>query len=285
MLSGVTTETDYNVRLNDRISLRYKRTGSGEPLVLMHTIRTQLDYFDKIVPILARHFTVYAVDLPGHGYSSIDTHAAYDEPYFRAAIVSFIEKLDLADVTLVGESIGGVLALTVASELPNRVKAVVASNPYDYDRRYADGVRRGNVFANIAIGSYAMPIFGAINAALENKLFLGWVLRGGLYDKRNLPRDLLVEFTRVGRRRGFRYVERKTFAGWRSWNKARALYKDVKAPVTFVNGDHDWSKPAERDVNLAEMPNAKLKLLDRAGHFASLDAPDALAAAVLDFAG
>ncbi len=284
MLSGVTTETDYNVRLNDRISLRYKRTGSGEPLVLMHTIRTQLDYFDKIVPILARHFTVYAVDLPGHGYSSIDTHAAYDEPYFRAAIVSFIEKLDLADVTLVGESIGGVLALTVASELPNRVKAVVASNPYDYDRRYADGVRRGNVFANIAIGSYAMPIFGAINAALENKLFLGWVLRGGLYDKRNLPRDLLVELNRVGRRRGFRYVERKTFAGWRSWKKARALYKDVKAPVTFVYGDHDWSKQAERDVNLAEMPNAKLKLLDRAGHFASLDAPDALAAAVLDFA-
>ncbi len=145
-------------------------------------------------------------------------------------------------------------------------------------------MRRGNVFANIAIGSYAIPIFGAINAALENKLFLGWVLRGGLYDKRNLPRDLLVELNRVGRRRGFRYVERKTFAGWRSWKKARALYKDVKAPVTFVYGDHDWSKPAERDVNLAEMPNAKLKLLDRAGHFASLDAPDALAAAVLDFA-
>ncbi len=284
MEDRMTTETIRDVRLNDRMSLRYKQVGSGEPLVLVHTIRTQLDYFDKIVPILARHFTVYAVDLTGHGYSSIDTHAAYDEPYFRAAIVSFIEKLDLADVTLVGESIGGVLALTVASELPNRVKAVVASNPYDYDRRYADGVRRGNVFANIAIGSYAMPIFGAINAALENKLFLGWVLRGGLYDKRNLPRDLLVEFNRVGRRRGFRYVERKTFAGWRSWKKARALYKDVKAPVTFVYGDHDWSKPAERDVNLAEMPNAKLKLLDRAGHFASLDAPDALAAAVLDFA-
>lgn len=285
MSDRVTTETVHNVRLNDRVSLRYKQAGSGEPLVLLHTIRTQADYFDKIVPILARHFTVYAVDLPGHGYSSIDTHAAYDEPYFRAAIVSFIEKLDLRDVTLVGESIGGVLALTVASELPDRVKAVVASNPYDYDRRYADGVRRGNVFANIAIGSYAIPIFGAINAALENKLFLGWVLRGGLYDKRNLPRDLLVEFDRVGRRRGFRYVERKTFAGWRSWNKARALYKNVKAPVTFVYGDHDWSKPAERDVNLAEIPNAKLKLLDRAGHFASLDAPDALAAAVLNFAG
>ena len=277
MLDPVTTETVRDARLNDRMSLRYKQAGSGEPLVLLHTIRTQLDYFDKIVPILARDFTVYAVDLPGHGYSSIDTHAAYDEPYFRAAIVSFIEKLDLRDVTLVGESIGGVLALTVASELPDRVKAVVASNPYDYDRRYADGVRRGNVFANIAIGSYATPIFGAINAALENKLFLGWVLRGGLYDKRKMPRDLLAEFDRVGRRRGYRYVERKTFSGWRSWSNAHALYKNVKAPVTFIYGDQDWSRPQERARNSAELPKARMTTLPQTGHFAVLERPRRIA--------
>lgn len=222
MLARSTTETVHDVRISDRMSLRYKKAGSGNPLVLMHTIRTQLEYFDKIVPILAQHFTVYAIDLAGHGYSSIDTHAAYDEPYFRAAVVSFIEKLDLRDVTLFGESIGAVLALTVASTLPDRVEAVVASNPYDYDRRYGDGVRRGNMFANIVIGSYAVPFFGAVNAALENNLFLSWVLSGGFYDKRNLPRDLLSEFDRVGRRRGYRYVERKTFAGWRSWSAARA---------------------------------------------------------------
>ena len=277
MLDRVTTETIRDARLNDRMSLRYKQVGSGEPLVLLHTIRTQLDYFDKIVPILAQNFTVYAVDLPGHGYSSIDTHAAYDEPYFRAAVVSFIEMLDLRDVTLVGESIGGVLALTVASALPDRVKAVVASNPYDYDRRYGDGVRRGNVFANIAIGSYAIPIFGAINAALENRLFLGWVLSGGFYDKRNLPRDLLVELDRVGRRRGYRTVERKTFAGWRSWSKARALYKDVKVPVTFVYGDQDWSKPEERSRNSAQLPEAHMTTLQQTGHFATLERPHEIA--------
>jgi pimeloyl-ACP methyl ester carboxylesterase len=243
----------------------------------MHTIRTQLEYFDKIVPILAQHFTVHTVDLPGHGYASIDTHAAYDEPYFRAAIVSFIEKLDLRDVTLVGESIGAVLALTVASTLPDRVKGVVASNPYDYDRRYGDGVRRGNLFANIAIGSYAVPLFGAVNAALENRLFLRWVLSGGFYDKRNLPRDLLSEFDRVGRRRGYRYVERKTFAGWRSWSGARAHYKDIKAPVTLIYGDHDWSTPEDRRRNAVDLPKARLLTLQQTGHFATLERPRQIA--------
>lgn len=277
MLARSTTETVHDVRISDRMSLRYKKAGSGNPLVLMHTIRTQLEYFDKIVPILAQHFTVYAIDLAGHGYSSIDTHAAYDEPYFRAAIVSFIEKLDLRDVTLFGESIGAVLALTVASTLPDRVEAVVASNPYDYDRRYGDGVRRGNMFANIVIGSYAVPFFGAVNAALENNLFLSWVLSGGFYDKRNLPRDLLSEFDRVGRRRGYRYVERKTFAGWRSWSAARAHYKDLKVPVTFIYGDHDWSTPEERRRNADELPKARLITLQQTGHFATLERPRRIA--------
>ena len=277
MLDRTATDTVHDVRISDRMSLRYKKAGSGAPLVLMHTIRTQLEYFDRIVPILAQHFTVYAIDLAGHGYSSVDTHAAYDEPYFRAAVVSFIEKLDLRDVTLVGESIGAVLALTVASTLPDRVKAVVASNPYDYDRRYGDGVRRGNLFANIVIGSYAVPLFGAVNAALENKLFLRWVLSGGFYDKRNLPRDLLSEFDRVGRRRGYRYVERKTFAGWRSWSGARAHYKDIKAPVTLIYGDHDWSTPEERRRNAVDLPKARLITLQQTGHFASLERPRQIA--------
>jgi pimeloyl-ACP methyl ester carboxylesterase len=277
MLDRTTTETVHDARISDRMSLRYKKAGSGKPLVLMHTIRTQLEYFDKIVPFLAQHFTVYTVDLPGHGYASIDTHAAYDEPYFRAAIASFIEKLDLRDVTLVGESIGAVLALTVASTLPDRVKGVVASNPYDYDRRYGDGVRRGNLFANIAIGSYAVPLFGAVNAALENKLFLRWVLSGGFYDKGNLPRDLLSEFDRAGRRRGYRYVERKTFAGWRSWSGARAHYKDIKAPVTLIYGDHDWSTPEDRRRNAVDLPKARLLTLQQTGHFATLERPRQIA--------
>ena len=51
--------------------LRYIKTGKGPILVLLHTLRTQLDLFEKLVPELAKHFTVYALDYPGHGYSDI----------------------------------------------------------------------------------------------------------------------------------------------------------------------------------------------------------------------
>ena len=282
MLQRVNTNGIHTIEVADGQLLRYSQTGSGEPLVLLHTIRTQLEYFREIIPILAQQYTVYAVDLPGHGYSSIDTRAIYDEPYFRAAVTSFIERLDIQDATIAGESIGGALALTVAGALPERVKAVISINPYDYDRHYGDGVRRGNLFANVILGTYQFRLLGAVNASLENRLFLGWVLKGGLYKKRNFPRDLLAEFDRVGRQRGYRTVERKTFAGWRSWSEARALYSAVKSPVTLIYGDHDWSAPGERQRNSVELRGVRNVTLDQTGHFASLERPSEIADIILE---
>src|SRR6266436_5509392 len=53
------------------IKVRYIKTGSGPNVVLLHTLRTQLDIFQKIIPALAKQFTVYAYDYPGHGWSDI----------------------------------------------------------------------------------------------------------------------------------------------------------------------------------------------------------------------
>lgn len=269
------------LKINENRSLRYLKTGNGDPLVLMHTIRTQLDYFENVIPQLAKHYTVYAIDLPGHGYSSIDTNANYDEPYFRSAVIAFIEKLDLKEVTLVGESIGGVLALTVASQLPNRIKEVVSSNPYDYDKKYGDGVRRGNFLANFVISQFAIPYVGAVVAAMENILFLGIILKGGLKNKRWMPLELLKEFDRVGRRKGYRHVERSTFAGWQSWAKAKSLYSGVKAPVKLIYGQHDWSTVAERENTAKQLGGISISTIANTGHFAFVDNPDKITAILL----
>lgn len=278
-LSKIGHVTDLKID-GDR-SIRYLKAGNGAPLILLHTIRTQLDYFETVIPELAKHFTVFAIDLPGHGYSSIDTKANYDEPYFRSAVIAFIEKLDLKEVTLVGESIGGVLALTVASQLPNRIKEVVSSNPYDYDKKYGDGVRRGNFLANFVISQFAIPYVGAVVAAMENIIFLGIILKGGLRNKRWMPANLLKEFDRVGRRKGYRHVERSTFAGWQTWSTARSLYAKVKAPIKLIYGQYDWSTTLERQRTSKECGGAKSFTVANTGHFAFIDNPEKMTKIVL----
>ncbi len=269
------------LQIDGNRSIRYLKTGAGPPLILLHTIRTQLDYFSGVIPQLAEHFTVYAMDLPGHGYASIDTQANYDEPYFRSAVMAFIEKLDLKEVTLVGESIGAVLALTVASQLPSRIKQVVSSNPYDYDKKYGDGVRRGHFLANFVIGQFAIPYVGAMVAAMENLLFLGIIMKGGLRNKAWMPAKLLKEFDRVGRRKGYRHVERSTFAGWQSWRNAQSLYAAVKAPVKLVYAEFDWSTLAERQSTANALGGIHALSLANTGHFAFVDNPQKMLEIVL----
>jgi pimeloyl-ACP methyl ester carboxylesterase len=269
------------LQISNALGLRYEKTGDGPPLVLMHTIRTQLEYFRSLAPVLAKAYTVYAIDLPGHGHSPIDPLARFDEPYFRQGVIGFIEKLDLTGVTLAGESIGGALALTVAAAIPQRVKRVFAINPYDYETRYGDGIRRGNWFANFIIGSLQIPILGAFNASLENKTVLGKIMAGGYHDPRKLPSDLLTEFDQVAHRTGYKRAARKVLAGWRSWSKAREQYRAISAPVTLIYGDSDWSRPDERERTRALLPDARVVTLKDTGHFSAVENPTELARIIL----
>lgn len=269
------------VKVSDNLSLRYVKLGKGAPLVLLHTIRTQLEYFRDLAPLLAEKFTVYAVDLPGHGHSPIDPAAAFDESYMRRGIVGFLETLDLRDVTMVGESIGAVVSLTVAAEVPDRVRAVYALNTYDYETRFGDGIRRGTWFANLIIGGLQVPVFGPIGAALENRFVLRIIMGGGYADPGKLPADLLTEFDTVARRPHYKHVARKVLQQWRSWSNARERYAGVKAPVTLIYGDKDWSLIPERERTRAALKDARMVTLPDTGHFSAVENPQGVANIIL----
>src|SRR6266511_5281262 len=99
-------EIEY-AKLPDGTRLRYLKAGSGPTaLIVLHTVRTQLDHFQLVIPKILHAFTVYALDLPGMGWSDITPGASYPEPALRRAIVEFVTTLDINDVTLAGESMG-----------------------------------------------------------------------------------------------------------------------------------------------------------------------------------
>src|SRR5205085_669818 len=169
----------------------------------------------------------------------------------------------------------------VAATLADRVIRVFAINPYDYETRYGDGIRRGNWLANIIMGSLQIPVFGAINASLENKMILRRIMGGGYHDPRKLPPDLLDAFDEAAHRPGYKAAARKLLAGWRSWGAARGRYKDVSAPVTLIYGDSDWSRPGERERTRSLLPGSRMITLNNTGHFASLENPTELGRIIL----
>ena len=257
----------------DGSRLRYYTAGTGPPLVLMHTVRTQLDYFQRVIPLLWDHYTVYALDLPGMGWSDIVPGAKYEEPELRAAVVEFANGLNLRGVTLAGESLGAALALSASIDLKGRVNRVVAFNTYDYP----DGLERGNWLARFIITSVRLPGLGPVFANLEPRPIMRAVLHGGFVDKTKLPEDFLLELLRSGRRKGYSKVARAIYLSLKGFNRARHRYPEVSVPVTLVYGDRDWSRCGERDQVARSLADVQRITLPRTGHFSSLERPDDVA--------
>jgi len=259
---------------NDREgTLRYLKAGTGAPVVLLHTVRTQAEHFRSLIPLISDQYTVYALDLPGMGYSEIVPGASYDEPAMRAGVKRFLTELGLHDVTLVGESLGAVLALTVAADLPERVRRVVAVNAYDY----RDGIARSSALARVVIGGIIAPGVGPVIAQQEPRPILRRILQGGVGDKTTFREDYLDELLQVGRRPGYPTVARALYRNMPSLIAARSRYPQVKAPIHLVYGENDWSRPSDREANKKLLPTADFTQVPGADHFIALERPEIVA--------
>ena len=262
--------------------LRYIKSGKGPALVLLHTLRTQLDLFEKAVPELSKHFTVYALDYPGHGYSDIPA-ARYDAAFFTEAVEGFLDRLDLRDVTLAGVSIGGSIALIIAARRNPRVARVIAINPYDYAK--GRGMARSSLFGWIVTYASLIPFIGETVMRLRNFLIMRAVLQGGVADANSIPPALLKEMYLVGNRPGHYRAFLSLLRNSESWETATKDYGRIDIPVLLIWGDKDWARPSEREHDRELIQGVQMTTLEPGGHFLALDRPQELSKAIIRFAG
>ena len=260
--------------------LRYIKTGSGPVIVLLHTLRTQLDIWQKVIPKLAENHTVYAVDHIGHGFSDIPDSEYKPELFFNA-VSGFLESLNIEGVTIVGESIGGSLGLMLAARHNPRVTQVVAVDPYEYD--LGRGVYRSSLFARLLFSISTIPILGSTFWRLRSFPIFKNIIQGGVKNNKNIPKGLLCEMNRVGNRQGHYQAFMNLVKYFPQWEYVRNDYDNITIPVLLLYGEHDWSTMQERQEVYALIPNAKIKVLLGSGHFASLDASKDVADEVINF--
>ena len=261
--------------------LRYVRTGQGPTVVLLHTLRTQLDLFEKVVPGLAKHFTVYALDYPGHGYSDIP-QVRYDAEFFARSVEGFLDVLDLREATLCGVSIGATIALIMAGRHNARVARVVAVNPYDYAS--GRGMARSSLPGWLITATSEIPVLGETVMRLRNFIIMRAVLQGGVADPRCIPPELLKEMYEVGNRRGHYRAFISLLRNAGSWEAATAIYRNIKVPVCLVWGDKDWARAGERQHDRSLLANVQTATIENGGHFLPLDRPRELQEVIVRFA-
>jgi 3-oxoadipate enol-lactonase len=117
-----------DVRLPDgtRIACYSGGDPSKPPLVLLHALGENATSWDAVAERLAPHFSLLTLDLRGHGVS--DWPGTYSHELIRDDVVGVLDALGLRDVVLVGHSLGGVVALLVAMQRPDRVARLVVED-------------------------------------------------------------------------------------------------------------------------------------------------------------
>jgi pimeloyl-ACP methyl ester carboxylesterase len=105
------------------------QAGAGPALVAIHGLGGTKGSFLPTVTALSARFRVIAVDLPGFGDSEKPLGASYDASFFARALIGLLDALELDSAHLIGNSLGGRVALEVALRYPARVERLALLCP------------------------------------------------------------------------------------------------------------------------------------------------------------
>ena len=127
----------------DEVRLFYSDDGDGEtPLLLVHGLGVDSHDWIFNIPALSASHRVVAVDLRGHGYSTVPASGYAVEDYVTD-LVRLLDHLGIDQVVAVGHSLGGTIVAHLAVEHPDRVLGVVEVDPaYGYDSAWPAGFQQ-----------------------------------------------------------------------------------------------------------------------------------------------
>ncbi len=247
--------------------------GEGPAMLLLHGLGATKSSFFDTAAALSRRYTVHAIDLPGFGGSSKPATAPYGTPYAARAVIGTMDALGIERAHLVGNSMGGRVAIEVGLERPDRVGGIALLSPaVAFVRRDWQWLVR-----------FARPELGMLPHSLGRERIeqTFWTL----FADRDLVdpsvADIVAdEFERIYRSRGARLA----FIA-----SARAIYLEppfgrngfyprlstLQPPALFVWASHDRLIP-ERFRHHVErwLPSAEQVVLEGCGHVPQVEVPE-----------
>ena len=124
---------DRRLRFDSFVTRRGKistlSAGEGDPVVCVHGLGGTKASFLPTVAALAHRHRVLALDLPGFGDSDKPLTAAYDAPYFADSVIALLDELGIERAHLIGNSMGGRVAIELGLLHPERVEKVALLSP------------------------------------------------------------------------------------------------------------------------------------------------------------
>ncbi|NOZ04697.1 MAG: alpha/beta hydrolase [FCB group bacterium] len=253
------------IKIND-INLYYEIQGKGVPVLFIHGLGSSARDWEYQVPAFARRFKLYLIDLRGHGKSD-KPRSPYSIPLFADDLRAFLDALALKTVSIVGISLGGMVALQFALDHPDRLKKLVLVNsfvelPVKTVRQKLEFWKR--LFIVRLMGMRKMGEF------LASRLFPD--------DGQEEIRETFIERWAENDKSVYLNVF-KSMAGW----TVKDRLEELTLPTLVVSGDRDYTPVAVKEAYTKSMPGARLAVISNSRHGTPVDRPDEFNRCVLEF--
>jgi pimeloyl-ACP methyl ester carboxylesterase len=264
----------HDVQLERGVRLSTLTMGAGRDILLLHGLGGTKASLFEIAAALSRDYRVHAIDMPGFGSSSKPPRAPYTPEWFARTVLEFMDMLGIERAHLVGNSMGGRIALEVALREPGRVRALGLLCPA------VAFIRRD---LHPLLVRLARPEFGLLPHRFRRSAvaaqFWGMFADRDLVDP-SVAEVAVDEFQRIYGSAGARYA---FLAAARGIYLDRAFGRggfyprlaELIAPALFVWGSHDRLVPAAFKPHVANwLPAAEQIVLEGCGHVPQIERPE-----------
>lgn len=253
--------------------------GEGKPIVLLHGLGASTYSWRKVAPILAATHRVIAIDLKGFGRSAKPNGTKYTARDQARLVSRFLAAHDLQDVTLVGHSFGGTVALALL--IGNRVAAhriqrlvLIDSPTYPQD---------WPLYAQLL----ASPAGDELLRAIPPEVIVDVALRQSLKSPSAVSTKDVAAYARPLYSAGALHALAETVRDLLATDfvAASRFYSGIRQPALLVWCRSDPVVPLRTGQLLATaLPNAVLKIEDECAHIPPEETPRRLAYWIRDFA-
>jgi pimeloyl-ACP methyl ester carboxylesterase len=258
----------------DGLKVYYKETGpQGAPaLLLLHGFGSSLQAWDDWSLKLEQKYRLIRLDLPGFGLTGASPANDYSEEKDLAILTHFVDKLGLEKFSVVGHSMGGKMAWSLAASQPERVQALVLMAPDGFPETKDIGTKPYEVPAIMGLIKYVLPKYlvrKSIEPAFSDADALNDALVNRYFDMLRAP----------GVRGAILERSNQTI-----YTDPVPRLKAIKAPTLLIWGEQDQMIPSTNAQSYANvLSNSTTVLIPKLGHLLQEEQPEKGLAAVMQF--